>query len=719
MIQKNGQLIRSQPLESGESVLGRGEGCVIRLEDRAVSRQHAILRSSNGGITIERKSPVAPLLINGAECTTATLKEGDEIHVGPYVLKVSISAPLAAAQAEDPPAENPVLPEPVFEAPPVQEEVPRLELGTRSGPHEVEEINVESITQMHETAGEDSRTKVLATGVVKLGLRFASGVASVETAEFDQDEVSIGRGKGCDVVLNEKKASRKHVVIRRSGEGAMVSFTIVDLQSANGTFVNGARITEHVLSGDDLVRIGDVEFICQSVSPGFERRSRHFLKVDQAEPLHESASPDEGLFAPPFDARGAAPAAAMPAIDSGHASGFSNVAGIAGISVGGAPSGGSLLDRFRALPQRTRMLAIVAAGLAVFMFVGEDDAPKPKGAKAKKEVAARAAPNPAASGGPGGAPLLPTFEQLKPELKKFVESQYDLATQYFKNKDYDRALYEVRKIFQYVSDYADARDLERWATKGKQLMQAQEEEERRREAERATRTKVAQLVMEIGGHMSRREYEQARELFAQVIALDPENDQVVQWKKEIEKHDEQVREEAMRRKFDEETNARAREIVATADQKRAAGKWIDSIAEYDSALKLEPKDKKIVARANAGIEAAREGLKAAISPLITEGRELETQSEFSKAFQSYEKARAIDPRSSEALEGMARIRGVLGEQAKNLYTEAVLAESYSDFAQAKAKFEQIVQGTPKDDPYYERARRKLMKYVVREQPKLE
>ena len=49
------------------------------------------------------------------------------------------------------------------------------------------------------------------------------------------------------------------------------------------------------------------------------------------------------------------------------------------------------------------------------------------------------------------------------------------------------------------------------------------------------------------------------------------------------------------------------------------------------------------------------------------------------------------------------------------YTEAVLAESYSDFSLAKTRFEQLLEIAPPDDPYYERARRKLSRYVTKEE----
>jgi len=55
---------------------------------------------------------------------------------------------------------------------------------------------------------------------------------------LSQDEVFIGRDEDCDIVLNERQISRKHVRIIREGE----RYFIYDLESRNGTWVNGHRL---------------------------------------------------------------------------------------------------------------------------------------------------------------------------------------------------------------------------------------------------------------------------------------------------------------------------------------------------------------------------------------------------------------------------------------------------------------------------------------------
>jgi pSer/pThr/pTyr-binding forkhead associated (FHA) protein len=62
----------------------------------------------------------------------------------------------------------------------------------------------------------------------------------------------IGRSGECDITLDDPNVSRRHAEVRRDGEG----FVVVDLESTNGTEVNGKRIREAVLADGDVIGIG-------------------------------------------------------------------------------------------------------------------------------------------------------------------------------------------------------------------------------------------------------------------------------------------------------------------------------------------------------------------------------------------------------------------------------------------------------------------------------
>jgi len=74
------------------------------------------------------------------------------------------------------------------------------------------------------------------------------------------DPMLIGRDPQNDVVLDDRRVSRKHAEIRlRLGR-----YTLYDLQSTNGTYVNGRRVAEKVLDDGDQISVGGLELLFHS-----------------------------------------------------------------------------------------------------------------------------------------------------------------------------------------------------------------------------------------------------------------------------------------------------------------------------------------------------------------------------------------------------------------------------------------------------------------------
>jgi hypothetical protein len=66
----------------------------------------------------------------------------------------------------------------------------------------------------------------------------------------DADAVTVGRSHDCDVVVGERSVSRFHAELRHDDGDR---WTVRDLDSTNGTWLNGARVREAVLRrGDEL-----------------------------------------------------------------------------------------------------------------------------------------------------------------------------------------------------------------------------------------------------------------------------------------------------------------------------------------------------------------------------------------------------------------------------------------------------------------------------------
>ncbi len=73
--------------------------------------------------------------------------------------------------------------------------------------------------------------------------------------ELAEELITIGRAPDNAIVIDDPSVSSRHAQVELSGE----TYRLKDLESTNGTRVNGIPITETVLRFDDRIRFGGVE----------------------------------------------------------------------------------------------------------------------------------------------------------------------------------------------------------------------------------------------------------------------------------------------------------------------------------------------------------------------------------------------------------------------------------------------------------------------------
>ncbi|HEX9042386.1 MAG TPA: FHA domain-containing protein [Trebonia sp.] len=91
------------------------------------------------------------------------------------------------------------------------------------------------------------------------GATFAPGVPRqpVSRIRIQPQVTRIGRDPSSDIVVADLGVSKKHAELRRSPAGR---YSIVDLGSHRGTYVNGTRISQQELNEGDLIAIGRATF---------------------------------------------------------------------------------------------------------------------------------------------------------------------------------------------------------------------------------------------------------------------------------------------------------------------------------------------------------------------------------------------------------------------------------------------------------------------------
>jgi len=103
----------------------------------------------------------------------------------------------------------------------------------------------------------------LKLGAVEVKTDFVGGESQPRLVASDgrsfvvaDNPIIIGRSPEVEVVVNDTNVSRRHAEVWRTSEGVAIR----DLQSTNGTYVNGHRVSAVSLSPRDDVTIGPLHF---------------------------------------------------------------------------------------------------------------------------------------------------------------------------------------------------------------------------------------------------------------------------------------------------------------------------------------------------------------------------------------------------------------------------------------------------------------------------
>ncbi len=712
---QNGELLKEIPLSgdpsSPEVWMGRDEGCVIHLDDRAISRKHALLRATAEGVEFEKKSKFGWVKLNGAESSQAILRNGDCLEMGPYEIRVMSEklAPVAQAQSvevtrpilEEEPQKETVKLEPANEEMPAEGqpegEVPMggFEFGGEvshempPGSEEMPPVAIHSQTTNpnHDfsSASDDGRTKVSnVPEQVKALLIFGDGAANVTEYEIGDNEIAIGRSQQCHVVLEDKRSSRRHALIMKNG----MQYILKDLGSANGTLLNGTRVSEQELQTGDQIQIGETVFSFRLMQADYEQRKQQFIPVPQSE----------------FDAAPAAPQEFQPSNFSQEPIQPQVQAAFAVPDEPKKSLLGKYLNYYRGLNTKQQIIyGAVILALVWFLMQDEPEVQKTKminqgQKKAQKKDEKKI----------GG----PTFESLSPEQQSYIETQYQLAFELYKNREYDKALLELTKIFAIVQDYKQAREIESFAREGKRKLEIQEEERKRKEAERQAQLKLQSLMEQTGLLMDQKKYKEAEVLFPEIELLQPENAAVNEWRKLIAEEGEKNEREKAARKAEEEFHRANWAEFQKAEALVTSHQYYESLDAFDEMLTRDLRDKKLTKQIEDEISKVEHMIDDERNPVIAQAKQLEQDGKLIEAYKVYQKATVIDPVDTEAPTAMERIRGTLTGRAKSIYAEGVFAESYGDMDVAEKKYREVLDIVPKEDAYADKAGSRLRKLTV-------
>lgn len=143
--------------------------------------------------------------------------------------------------------------------------------------------------------GPDSRGENLASSERRPVLVALAGELLATPIPLERPKVTLGRALDADVRLNDAKVSRLHASITTEvdqNSGATV-FRIRDLNSTNGTLVNGRAVSEAVLAHGDKILIGDNLFrfeLLDEIDRAFQQQIQRLIGHDELTGLLTSKS---------------------------------------------------------------------------------------------------------------------------------------------------------------------------------------------------------------------------------------------------------------------------------------------------------------------------------------------------------------------------------------------------------------------------------------------
>lgn len=84
-----------------------------------------------------------------------------------------------------------------------------------------------------------------------------SGPRSGSRYALDSELISIGREKNAGIFLDDVTVSRRHAIIERDGS----IYTVSDVGSLNGTYLNAKSVRSEELTDGDVVQIGRFKLV--------------------------------------------------------------------------------------------------------------------------------------------------------------------------------------------------------------------------------------------------------------------------------------------------------------------------------------------------------------------------------------------------------------------------------------------------------------------------
>lgn len=719
--------------------IGRDSTCAVVLNDKQVSREHAKISYKDGRWEIEKTTDIGDLFLNGRPILESSLSHQDQIKISGYILEILIeshhegmtsssdsfkadssSRPVHSLnESMDYKIDNDFSTEDEFKSNSNMDQFqaddsfgdngnygndediknknqPIEEYGTglddESFKHSSEAQNYYEEQSQSNGDGEDQyqqgqseirydvvdgeKTEVF-RGFNKVLLSFYGQYAPFEKMELVDGRTYIGRDSDkCKICIQDPEISSQHVIIDKTG----VLCTLEDLDSANGTILNGETIKKKVLKDGDEIVIGSTTIVVTITSEFLKQEQDRLMPVAEnqkieVEEIVEVEEDDD------------------------------NPVEIEDLSVETSKSLFSK-DSLTNPDKRKKILMILVFLLVLWVVLEEEPAPDSKTLQTKQQNKKKNQEDSQDGAKESQSPAI----KLTQEQEEMVNAFYEIAYQKISEGDYQTAIGELEKIHAIIPEFKNSKVLLETAKTSYAKIEELEKQRQKEIDEKIRQEKVNELLKRARQAVDDRKAELARALFTEVISLDPENFDVSKLKIEIDAWEKEERE----KKQIEEQKRRERlareELLRPSRNLYLQKKWYEAINKLREFLSIKEMDEDLIKDASVMLENSENELKMVVEPLLAKARSLREAQDLKAAYETYKDILLYHPGHLEALTEKEKINEVLKLRARKVYREALISESLSLFDEAKEKFQEVQQIAPSDSEYYEKSSEKLKEY---------
>lgn len=486
---------------------------------------------------------------------------------------------------------------------------------------------------------------------------------------LEANETYIGRDPNkCQIVLNDPEVSSVHAVIKKN----RITCVLEDLQSANGTILNGKRVNQkEITSGDEFI-IGSTTFTVKIASDFLKSQQDMLMPVEdnqeiEIEEIVEVSDDDD--------------------LDDLELSGIPE-----------ASEEKSIIKRILNDPEkRKKVLIYTVVLLGLYMFLFPDSEEKPKTTAKDKQAQAQKKK----------AIVTSTDKKLTPEQQEKAEALYQLATRYANEGNVVRAITEFEKLFLITKDYKQAQTFYQLAKDKFAELEKAEQERRAEEKRQLIKAKVDKLLEKAQAAVKDRNVTLSKGLFQQIKELDPDNYDVANLELEINAYVKEKNRKELEEAQKQAERKRMVDALKPGEKLFLQEEWFKAVNALELFISEKNIDEDLMKKAVDMLKKSRDNLKNITGPLMGKARSLKEAEDLKASYEVFKEVLRYNPNEIDAQNELDDINEILTDRARKVYRQGLVSESLGAFEDAREKFQEVQQISPVDNQYYIKASKRL------------